>query len=128
MRVGNRYSAINLHDESGIGWLGTSRAKSTCIEVFKVLHGNCSADMSKSLHIVKPVRILRSNAKINVSKRPVRTKLGEGDFCYRGPKYWDLLDGELQNSKNLNVFKKRIKTCTVFDKAAYTHYKNVHYL
>ena len=85
MKVGNRYSPTNLHNESGINWLGTSRAKSTCIEVYKVLNGNCSANMSKALSIATPVRTLRSNTKVKVFRGQVHSKFGEGDFCYRGP-------------------------------------------
>ncbi len=128
LKVGNRFSSTALHADSGINWLGTSRAKSTCIEIYKIVQGNCSPNMAKIIHVVPAKRALRSNNKIQVSRLESRTKFGEGNFCHRGVKYWDMLDPEIQGSKTLGTFKRRIKKCGAFDSAMFTHFKNVHYL
>ena len=34
-----RYSATELHHDLNIGWLDVARQKSSCIELYKLLHG-----------------------------------------------------------------------------------------
>ena len=36
-------------------------------------------------------------------------KMGEGSVRYRGPKTWEIVPGEIKQSKSLDIFKNRIK-------------------
>ena len=128
LKVGNRYSTNDLHTESGIEWLGVSRAKSTCIEIYKLLNNMGSETMCNAVHTVKNNRVLRSSSKVKIHKRVTKSKLGENDFVIRGPVYWDMLDSEVQTAPSVNTFKKRIKESKVFNNAHFTHYKNVAYI
>ncbi len=127
LKVGNRFSSEELHTRTKIDWLGVSRAKSSCIEVFKFVHGQGSTTMCDVIKVKPMVRELRSNEKVQIESIPVRRKLGEMNFSYRGPKYWDMLSPNIQTACSVNAFKSKLKCCEIFNTARHTHYKNVYY-
>ena len=128
LKVGNRYPTEELHTETGIEWLGVSRAKSSCVEVYKLLSNNGSNTMCNLVQRADKTRKLRSNSRVQILRHRTKTKWGEHDIIIRGIQYWDMLDDFTQGSPSLAVFKRRIKQSSVFNIPQYTNYKNVAYL
>ncbi|KAK6187421.1 hypothetical protein SNE40_005454 [Patella caerulea] len=57
-----------------------------------------------------PSRSLRSSHKNQLVCPVQKSKFGERAFVYAAPKEWNKLPLEVQNSPNLAVFKRRLKT------------------
>ncbi len=127
LKVNNRYPTDQLHSETGIEWLGVTRAKSCCIEMFKLLHGIGPSSLTSEVKLYKPTRTLRSENEYNLVKLRCKTKFAENDGLVRGGKLWDLLDIDTKSAKTVDTFKTKIKKSDNFYLPAFTTYRNVFY-
>ena len=121
LKTHNRHPSDLLHSETNIDWLGTARAGSCCVETGpKAL---CDKVVQAVLN-----RSLRSNAEIKINTLRPRTKFGEGNMLYHGVKYWDLLNEDIQHSKSLAIFKRKLRTDNTFAIGQFTNQRNLSYI
>ncbi len=111
-QVNKRYSATQLHVSLNIPWLDCQRLYHSCVEVYKLANGHGPESLSNALSICEPVRVLRSNAQVKLSRPRYTLKHSENDFLFRGVKYWDTLPAPIQQSKSIDVFKSELKKYT----------------
>ena len=90
-----------LHEESDTEWMGVSRAKSTCIELYKLLNGIVLKHLCDSVKVKEQVSNLRSNVKANIARHRTRSKFAEEDLLIRGTYYWELLNTDTKNARRL---------------------------
>ena len=119
LKVNSRYSTE---------WLGVSRAKSCCIETYKLLNDIGPISLCKEIEKYEPKRCLCSAGQLNLKKHKCNTKFAEGDMIVRGERYWDMLDTNIKSADSLKIFKNTIKTCDNFYIPAFTNYGNVYYM
>ena len=127
LKTHNRCPSNSLHGESGVAWLETTRAMSCCIEIYKLVNNIGPSNLCTEINPTVSDRILRSNAKVKLNMHCPRTKLGEGNLLYQDVKYWDMLDADIQHSKSLAIFKRRLKSNNTFSSGHFTE-RNCHYL
>ncbi len=128
LRVGNRYWSESLHVESGIPWRGVQRAKTTCVEIYKIVDQMGPPSLCKNISIKENTRALHSSASVQLNGPLAKHKFAKSDFLVRGCKYWAMLPHALQNAQSLYSFKKGIKANHSFENNTFTNYKNVFYL
>ena len=76
--------------------------------VFKCLNGLCSNNLETLLR--KLPNQCRSQNLSLLETRWVNTKYGKRTFSYAGPKLWNMLPANVQSLKDVEKFKKDIKT------------------
>ena len=76
--------------------------------VFKCLNGLCSNNLETLLR--KLPNQCRSQNMSLLETRWANTKYGKRTFSYAGPKLWNMLPANVQSLKDVERFKKDIKT------------------
>ena len=83
----------------------------TLSHVFRCINGSAPLYLMKLLRTYKPVRHLRSSAKLLLQvPRCNKRKSGERAFAYAGPKLWNDLPDELRMAPSVQTFKSQLKT------------------
>ena len=106
-KEGHQSSATTLHHNPKIDWLGTMRARSSCIEIYKHYKGVGPTHLCELIKIKPHTRDLRSSSKIELILPNMNTKLVENDILYRGIKLFNLLDETTKSAPNTDSFKSR---------------------
>ena len=78
--------------------------------VFKCVHGEGPVYLSSLLQRYQPSRALRSANQLLLREKPSHKRYGDRAFSVAGPKLWNRLPSELQNSDTVKSFKKSLKT------------------
>ena len=128
LKTHNRHPSDLLHEETGVDWLGTGRARACCVEMYNLLHDVGPKNLCDKITVKAPCRALRSNVHLKLTSYVPKTKLGEGNILYRGAKYWDSLNEDIQHSKSLAIFKRKLKSEKTFTTGHFTNMKNLAYI
>ena len=81
------------------------------VQVFNALHGNSPEYIVNAITIAQQNHFTRSQLGITLEVPKTRLKTaGVWAFSVAGPKLWNTLPIAVQNAKDINVFKKALKT------------------
>ena len=114
MGVKAKSSATKLHQDTNIEWLDVDRTKSTCIQVYKSIHGLNPNNMANMFVINDTCRKLRSSEVANIYRSRTITELGDKNLRVRGYYYWLDLPLDIKNCPTFASFKRAIKRYSGF--------------
>ena len=79
---------------------------------FKCLNGIAPSYLRDLVKVYSPNRSLRSamDATVLVKPSPNYSSIGERAFTFYGPKVWNSLPSSIRNLKNIDTFKRHLKT------------------
>ena len=82
-----------------------------CLIMYKISSSTAPTYLSDLVTSYEPKRCLRSSAKslFNVPNARVKA-FGDKAFAHAGPKTWNSLPEDIKTSKNINIFKSKLKT------------------
>ena len=79
-QVTKDYPSVDLHEELGIDWLGVTRAKNTCIDIFKDVNKLGPPGIVNDIDYYVPARELRSRNQSCIIRPKLNTKFAENDL------------------------------------------------
>ena len=116
LRTDCRHSATALHIETEVEWLSTMRRKSTCLQVFKSVHGLNPSSINNMFSIFEPARELRSKNEKQIRRPRTNTIMCDANIRVRGAIYWGDLPPLVSSAPTVASFKCRLKDCNEFMK------------
>jgi hypothetical protein len=77
---------------------------------YKAIHGTTAPYLSDLISIHHPLQHFRSNKGITLKQVKTRTSFGDHSFSAAAPKIWNQLPLSLRCEKNIDTFKRHLKT------------------
>ena len=77
---------------------------------YKALNGEAPVYLSELLQPYEPPRTLRSADQLRLTEKRTVSTLGDRAFAAAAPKLWNNLPLKIRCSKNVDCFKKALKT------------------
>ena len=95
MKVGNRFSATELHNTLEVDWLDVLGKRFVSCKVYKLIQSIGLPNLVNLFKEIQPMRNLRSNQPIKLKFPQTRTFFAQHNFVYRGVSSWSCLSPEI---------------------------------